>query len=183
MIARIFKENLIAFFMKVMDLYGELKEKDFFKKFVTDKPDAFLYAGFFVLNFESGDESFQFDFYLPSENSVEIVEFPFEGFKAQENVVPCLEENVYDSDKMKKLDLNLKVDLDDLKEKVEEVKKENDCAQPTTKLICVLKEGIWNLTSLNNQLGILRIKINSLTGEVVDFNKGSLMEFMGVVKK
>ena len=84
---------------------------------------------------------------------------------------------------MKKLDLDLKVDLDDLQEKIEEIKKENDYSQPTTKLICVLKEGIWNLTSLNNQLGILRIKINSLTGEVIDFNKGSLMEFMGVVKK
>ncbi len=35
---------------------------------------------------------------------------------------------------------------------------------------------------MDNALGIIRIKINAISEELQDFNKGSLMDFMGMKK-
>jgi hypothetical protein len=84
---------------------------------------------------------------------------------------------------MTKQTAEIKIDIDDLESKCKEVIKENNSLIIITKIIAILKDDIWNLTCMDDMLGIVRVKINAISGEVQDFNKGGLMDFMGIKKK
>ena len=60
--------------------------------------------------------------------------------------------------------------------------KDNNSFLKPTKIIAILRDNRWNLTCMDDLLGIVRIHIDSLTDEFVSFDKGSLMDFMGIKK-
>jgi len=168
--------------MKIQDLYEELKEKPFFQKFQSDNPESFLYAGFFVLDLEQDCEKIQLDIYNKKENRIEIVEFPFETIKVQENMLPGMEEKPIVPEEMKELNLDLKVDIDDLKERSKEIINANEASTRPTKIIAVIKDNEWNLTCMDNALGVVNMKINAKTGEEISFKKSSLMDIVKIKK-
>jgi len=158
--------------MKFKEIIDELYCLDTYKNFKSENPDSFLSAGFFIFNLEEKTESIQIDFFLPKESKIVGFEYPFkEPKKFDDNIVS-----------MKELSPNIKIDLDDLELKCLEVIKKNESIIKPTKIIAILKEGVWNLTCMDNMLGIIRIHLNASTGEVIKFDKGSLMDFMGIKK-
>jgi hypothetical protein len=52
--------------MKIGPYVTKLNESDAYKEFRQEYKDAFLVAGFFVLDFESGQNVHQIDYYIPS---------------------------------------------------------------------------------------------------------------------
>ena len=160
--------------MKIKEFFKELEELEVYKEFSVKYPDAYLCAGFFI--FETGEregDKFQFDFFIPSLEKIAIFEYPFSKFSISEEAVK----------KCSPVDFGLKVDIDNLKEKIEEIKLENEASQETSKIIAILRDNNWAITCLDNFLGILKMKINALTGKCDDFEKGSLMDFMKIIKK
>ncbi len=153
--------------MKVKDLVSDLKEKDCYNEFIEKYPEAFIYSVYYVL--EEGKASI--DFFIPSEKKIVEFALPFEEYKIHKDKIEGVE----------KLDFDLNVDLDDLKERVEEIKEEKEIKSNVTKIIAILQKGIWNLTCLTSDLGVLRIKINSKSGDLKEFNKDSLMNMTRVV--
>lgn len=170
--------------MKIKDLIDELESKDFFKKFKEKNPSYFT-AAFLVLDLKEKSEKIQLDYFMYEENKIAAFEFPFEQYIIHDELVGVEKEKIVGREilEQKEQILNLKIDIDDLEEKVLEIIDENKSNLKPTKIICILKDDIWNLTCMNDVLGMVRIKINVVSGEIVDFNKGSLMDFMGIKKK
>jgi hypothetical protein len=158
--------------MKVGDLLNEVQESEGYGKFKSENPDAFFSAGFFILNLADGSESIQMDFFIPSKKKIAAFEFPFGEAKIFDEEVPLMIEQSVD----------VKYDIDDLESVCRNAIKENGSAVNPTKIIAILKDGLWNLTCMDDALGIVRIKLDAASGDVMDFNKGSLMDFMGVKK-
>jgi hypothetical protein len=171
--------------MKIKDLVIELEEKDSYKKFKEENPNSYFMAGFLILNLEENSEIIQLDYFIPSNKKIAAFEFPFGEPKIHDEIISVKDGKTVGKEipKIKEQALDIKVDIDDLKSICKETIKENNSSIVPTKIISILKENVWNLTCMDNMMGIVRIKINALTGEVVDFNKGSLMDFMGIKKK
>ena len=158
--------------MKVQDLIEELQETECYKKFKSKNPSAFFSAGFFILDLKSKTETIQLDFFLPKQNRITAFEYPFHELKVFDEEVQQMQPQTTD----------IKIDIDDLELICETTIKENNSLIVPTKLIAILKDNQWNLTCMDDMLGIVRIKLNAITGEQIEFNKGSLMDFMGIKK-
>ncbi|MCK4997206.1 hypothetical protein KAS08_02785 [Candidatus Pacearchaeota archaeon] len=171
--------------MKIIDLVNELQEKDSFKEFKEENKDAYFMAGFLILNLEEDSETIQLDYLIPSNKKIAAFEFPFGEPKIHDEIISVKDGKTVGKEisEIKEQSLELKIDIDDLKSTCKEIIKENNSSIKPTKIISILKENIWNLTCMDNMMGIVRIKINAISGEVIDFNKGSLMDFMGIKKK
>ena len=159
--------------MKLCQLLQELKETETYKNFTKENPEAFFAVGFFILDLEKETETFQLDFFIPEKKQITSFEFPFKESKTHEDKIENLEEQ----------STELKIDIDNIENEANKIIKENNSSIKPTKIIATISKNQWNLTCMDNALGIVQLKINSKTGEQDSFNKGSLMDFIGVQKK
>ena len=53
--------------MKIKPYIEKLNSSGEYKKFVDKYKDAYLAAGFFIIDFEQGNNIHQIDYYIPSE--------------------------------------------------------------------------------------------------------------------
>jgi|GEM_PF-654097 hypothetical protein len=194
--------------MKLQYLTEELEEKQNYKTFQSQNPDIFFSAAFLILNLEhipqhsairgtpSSEEQIQLDYFLPKENKIAVFSHPFSQ-NTEGHTEQCTEPKIHDDiisvkegkttpvkvKVMTKQTTEIKIDIDDLETKCKELIKKNDSSIVPTKIIAILKDDIWNLTCMDNMLGIIRIKLHAISEELLDFNKGGLMDFMGVKRK
>ena len=159
--------------MKIQDLLEELEENTNYKKFKSENPSAFFSAGFLILDLKSKSEEIQLDFFLPKQNKITAFEYPFNEPKVFNEEIKQMQSQTTD----------IKIDIDDLESTCKKITEENNSANVPTKIIAILKDDQWNLTCMDDVLGIVQIKINAITGEQIEFKKGSLMDFMGINKK
>lgn len=158
--------------MKFKEIAEELYQKDCYKAFKEKHPSSFLSAGFFILDVAEKSEKIQLDFFLPEKKKVVGFEFPFEKERLFDDTIET----------MSPLSLDLKVDLDDLEIECKKAIIQNSSNLVPKKIIAILRDNVWNLTCLDNVLGVVRIHIDALTGDVRRFSKENLMEFMGIKK-
>jgi hypothetical protein len=171
--------------MKTQDLIKELEETKGYKTFKEQNPDTFFAAAFLILDLRNKTEQIQLDYFLPKEGNIAAFSYPFSEPKIHDDVISVKDGKTIPSkvSPMTKQTAEIKIDIDDLESKCKEVIKENNSLIIITKIIAILKDDIWNLTCMDDMLGIVRVKINAISGEVQDFNKGGLMDFMGIKKK
>jgi len=146
--------------MKIKDLLKELKERDTYAEFIKENPDAFFCSGMFIL----GDaDKVDLNFFIPSQNKISSFSMPFGSLINHQ-------EEIKDQEEIK--NLNLKVDLDNLREFVEE-----KTERKADKIIAVLQKDFWNITCLTG-LSISRMNIKIYTGEVKHLGTGSIMDMI-----
>ncbi|MCK4823722.1 hypothetical protein KA005_48665 [bacterium] len=146
--------------MKLQELLTELKQKESYKDFIKENPEAFFCSAMIVL----GDaDKIDLNFFIPNKKTISSFAMPFAS-------VTNHPEEIKDQTEIK--NLNLKVDADNLKQFTE--KKTN---KTFTKLIAVLHNNTWNLTCLNG-LDMSRINIDAYTGELQKKEEGSLMDMV-----
>ena len=169
--------------MKVQNLLEELQETQNYKNYKSQNPETFFAAAFLILDLEQKTEQIQLDFFLPSQSKVAAFEHPFAPADAG-YTHGCKEPKIHDDEikQMQPQSTEIKIDIDDLEPTAKKLIKENESQIVPTKIIAILKENQWNLTCMDNSLGIVRIKLDAITGEQIEFNKGSLMDFMGIRK-
>lgn len=180
--------------MKLQDLLQELQETETHKNFKKQNPDSFFAAAFFILDLENKTEQIdttkstnskevqtrgtlvpgviQLDFFLPTQNKVAAFEHPFIQPKIHDDEIK----------QMQPQSTQIKIDIDDLEQTSKKIIQNNESSIAPTKIIAVLRDNQWNLTCMDNHLGIIRIKLDAISGETLEFNKGSLMDFMGIKK-
>ncbi|NPE26751.1 hypothetical protein HNV12_01975 [Methanococcoides sp. SA1] len=170
--------------MKVQDLINELQATEHYLCFKEQNKDPYFAAAFLILDLEKKTEQIQLDYFLPSENKIVAFAHPWEQPKIHDNIISVQEGKTEPAEvkPMAKQTTQIKIDIDDLEEKSNQLIKENNSQIKPTKIIAILKDDLWNLTCMDNALGIVRIKISPITEELIDFNKGSLMDFMGMKK-
>ena len=93
--------------MKIQPYVEKLNTSKEYEEFQKKYNDAFLVAGFFVLDFETGQNIHQIDYYIPSDKKVA-------AFTLDDKVVVQLLDTV--NEKVpEKLEMKTKIDLDALK--------------------------------------------------------------------
>jgi len=151
--------------MKVQDLLGKLKETEVYKDFKNSNPDAFFCSAMFILE---DTEKTDLNFFLPSQNKISTFSTPFTS-------VVNHQEEIKDQKEIK--DLNLKVDIHNLKDVVK-----NKTGKNFSKIIAVFHNGNWNLTCLNG-LDMSRVNIDAYSGEFGKKEEGNLMDMVRIKKK
>jgi len=146
--------------MKVQELLSDLKEKESYKDFIKENPQAFFCSAMFVL----GDaDKIDLNFFIPNQNKISTFAMPFASLTNHQ-------EEIKDQTEIENLDF--KIDADNLMKELE-----NKTGKKFTKIIAVLQKGNWNLTCLNG-LDMSRININAYTGEIEKKEEGSLMDMV-----
>ncbi len=159
--------------MKIHDLIEELEDSTDYKKFKSENPSSFFAAGFFIINTKTKTKEIQLDFFLPEQGRITAFEYPFKEPKIFDEKIKPIQPQTTE----------IKIDIDDLESTCKKIITENNSPIIFTKIIAILRDNQWNLTCMDDMLGIVRIKLDAITGELIDFNKGSLMDFMGIKKK
>ena len=153
-------------------LLKKLKESKEFKKYKEKNPSAYLCVGFFVLDFQSGHDSYQFDYCFNNQIETFFIEPETNEIKSkpaepQEGKMPG------------KISENVKIDLKKIREIAENYAEKNDLK--LTKIIAILQihEGrqIWNLTCISG-FKMLRLYIDSESGEILKTDTASMFDFI-----
>jgi ribosomal protein S18 len=155
--------------MKFKELISELKEKESYKKFISENPDAYVCAGFLILSSgEKEGDKVQINMFLPSKKKIATFDYPF-------NDAVIHKDEIENSKEIKNMDF--KLDVDGLKDFV----KEKLGIEPA-KIIGILKDDIWNLTILNG-MDMRRLKVNAYDKKVLEEDKGLLSDFIKIKGK
>jgi|GEM_PF-1048241 len=160
--------------MKLAPYVSKLNDSQEYQQFIKENKDAFMIAGFFVLDFEAGGNIHQIDFYIPSKNKVA-------AFTLDNKVI--LQELSFPSRKKpEQLDIRTNVDLDALKGILEEEMKNRNITDGIKKIIAVIQvlEGkkIWVINGLLSGMGLLKATIEDDSRTILKMEKLSLLDYM-----
>jgi len=160
--------------MKFEHYAKKLEESEEFAKFIRQNPEAYLCAGFFVLDLETGNHIHQIDYVLPNNK---IATFLLDdGVKLK----------ISDKPIKKKLPhiekLQIKTDLEALQGIVEDEMKNRTVTGKIKKIIAILhildNKLIWNLQCILDGLNIVQVHIDDEDQTILKFEKHSLMELI-----
>ncbi len=154
--------------MNFQEILKKLQKSKEFAEFKKDNQDFYLCAGFFVIDFESSNETKQIDFFMSKKNKIAT-------FILNDTIKLRIEDAIE-----KKFDeVNSKIKIE-LPEAIEKAKKE--CKSKINKIIAILQvlEGrqVWNLTCMLEGFSMLLLHIDSQSGEITKKEKRGLFDFV-----
>ncbi|MCH7568106.1 MAG: hypothetical protein IIA87_01675 [Nanoarchaeota archaeon] len=160
--------------MKIQPYVEKLSASKTYKEFQQKYKDAFLVAGFFVLDFETGQNIHQIDYYVPSEKKVA-------AFTLDDKVVVQLLDTV--NEKVpEKLEMKTKIDLDALKGILDDEMKNRNITEEIRKIVAVIQtiEGkkIWILNCILSGMGVLKAHVDDESQTVLKMEKASVLDYM-----
>ena len=163
--------------MSFKQLLNKLKKSQTFKQFKQKNKKAFLFSAFFVLTPEFSIENQQIDFFIPEKK---VVTFFIEDKKIKQKT-----EDFEPKGKITKLNENIKIDISNVVEIIKkEIKKQKLEAFKVNKVIAILQkhknEQIWNITCLFSSFKILRLHIDSLSGNILENKQENMFDFIQV---
>lgn len=160
--------------MKLQPYIEKLYSSSEYKQFTKKYNDAFLVAGFFVLDLEFGKNIHQIDFYIPSQKK-------FAAFTLDEGI------NIQILDMMgdnmpEKMNIETKIDLDSLNGIIEDEMKNRNMTEEIKKIIAVIQnvkgKKIWNINCVLSGMEILKTHIEDASQTILKMEKISFSEIM-----
>jgi len=160
--------------MKIQPYIEKLESSKEYSEFQERYKDAFLVAGFFILDLESGKNMHQIDYYLPSEKKVA-------AFTLDDEIVVQILETM--NEKVpEKLDIRTNIDLDALEGILEDEMKNRNITEKIKKIIAVIQniEGkkVWNLNCVLTGMDLLKAHVDDESKTVLKMEKSSIMDYM-----
>ncbi|MBU0906914.1 MAG: hypothetical protein KKD18_01730 [Nanoarchaeota archaeon] len=160
--------------MKIKPYVEKLEESKEYKSFIVKYPDAFLAAGFFVLDLENGANIHQIDFYIPSQKK--IAAFSLDG-EVKLKLLETLNDKVPEE-----LDMNTNIDLEAISGILSDEMKNRGMSETIRKIIAVIQnidgKRIWNLNCVLSGMEILKSHIEDESQSVLKIEKTSILEIM-----
>ncbi|MBD3252596.1 hypothetical protein GF386_02605 [Candidatus Pacearchaeota archaeon] len=163
--------------MKFKEIYEKIQQSKIFKDFIEKNPEAEFCAGFFVMDFLSNDNKSSVDYKVGEKI------FTFDLTKDDDVLIK--EDrlmDIPDVPKLTKIKPEVKIELDELKSIAGVQALDHGISAKMHKIIAVLQnyEGkqAWNLTCVFDQLIILHIIIDSETGEILKYERRSMMDLI-----
>lgn len=160
--------------MKIAPYVNKLSDSSVFKDFVKEHKDAFMIAGFFVIDLESNHNIHQIDYYVPGKKKIA-------AFTLDRQVTM----QMLDMMNMKvpeKLDIRTEIDLDQIYGILEDEMKNRNITAEIKKIIAILQnidgKKIWNLSCVLSGMGILNAHVEDSSRTVLKMEKKSLMDFI-----
>lgn len=160
--------------MKLQPYVEKLSASKEYKTFQSKYKDAFIIAGFFVLDLEFGKHIHQIDYYIPSQKKVA-------AFTLDDKVSVQILETMT-SKKPEKLDIKTKIDLDALQGILEDEMKNRNITDSIRKIIAVVQnidgKKIWNLNCVLTGMEILRAHVEDESKTVLKMERSSIMDYI-----
>ncbi len=160
--------------MKLQPYIDKLERAPEYKNFQKKYKDAFMVAGFFVLDFESGQHLNQLDFYVPSEKKIA-------AFTLDRRVVMQLLDTI-NSKVPEKLKSSTKIDLDELHGILEDEMKNRNISEEIKKMIAILQnldgKNIWNVNCVLSGMSILNAHVEDDTKTILRMEKKSILDYI-----
>lgn len=160
--------------MKIKPYIEKLEESEEYKNFKIKYPEAFLAAGFFVLDLEGGMNVHQIDFYVPNEKK--IAAFSLDG-EISVKLLETLNDKVPE-----KLNMDTNIDLDALSGILSDEMKNRGMSENIRKIIAVIQnidgKRIWNLNCVLSGMEILKSHIEDESQTVLKIEKASILDIM-----
>ncbi|MBI3334829.1 hypothetical protein HYZ97_05055 [Candidatus Pacearchaeota archaeon] len=160
--------------MKLKPFVDKLHNSSEYKEFQQQYKDAYMAAGFFVLDLEAGKNIHQIDYYIPAEKKVAAFTI--------DHGITMQKLSLINSKIPEKLDLITKVDLDALKGILEDEMKNRSITEEIKKIIAVIQkiEGktLWNLNCVLSGMGILRAHVDDESRTVLKMEKASILDYI-----
>ena len=160
--------------MKIGPYVTKLNDSSVFRDFQKQHKDAFMVAGFFVLDLEGGKNIHQIDYYVPSKKK--IAAFTLDSHVTLQML------DLMNSKSPEKLDLKTNIDLDQIPGILEDEMKNRSITEEIKKVIAILQnlEGrkVWNLSCVLSGMGILNAHVEDTSRTVLKMEKKSLLDFV-----
>lgn len=161
--------------MKIAPYIQKLENSAIYKKFRKDYSDAFAVAGFFVLDYESGANIHQIDYYVPSKKKVA-------AFNLDGNVEVRLLDMMHPDKKPEKLDIKTRIDLDALKGIVEDEMKNRNITESVKKCVAVIQtidgKKLWVLNCILSGMEILKAHVEDDSRTVLKMEKSNMLDYV-----
>lgn len=162
--------------MQIQPYVDKLNDSKEFKDFSKQHKDAFVMAGFFVLDFENGKHIHQIDYYVPSKKKVA-------AFTLDKKIQLQMLDLVH-AKTPEKLELKTKVDLETLKGILQDEMHNRNITEDIKKIIAVIQnvEGkkIWNVTCMLSGMELLRAHLEDSTESILKMERVSMLD---IIKK
>ena len=150
--------------MNVIKEYSKIINSEEFKEFKKENSDAILANVFLDKN------GWQFN-YLCNNKMI--------SFYLEDELIKTEESEVYEKQKdLEELKIEeLKIDL----EKAEEIIKKVSDEEATKKIIILQQKEvpIWNITYITSSLNVVNLRVNAISGEVLEQKSENIMNFKG----
>ena len=158
--------------MKFVDFLTKVKDSDDYRKYVSENNNAYLCAGFFVLDYQGGKNQASVDFYNPSNKKMTTFRFEEKIVAVPLEVPPEMINHNFIPDK---IDSEPKLELEELKGILIDEMHNRGMTYETQKIIAVLQhiDGrlIWNCTALMSGLVLLKTHIEDSSKSVILMEK------------
>ena len=159
--------------MKLSHYQKRVEESKEFKEFKKKNKKAYLAAGFFVLDFESGKNMHQIDYALPNGKIATFILDEGVKLKISEQAI---------KKPLPEIKTEVNTDLEALKGIVEDEMKNRTVTESIKKIIAVLHvlddKPIWNLQCILDGLSLLNVHVDDQDKSVLKFEKHSLLEMI-----
>ncbi len=160
--------------MKIQPYLSKLHSSPVFKDFQKKNADAFLVAGFFVIDYESGKNLHQIDYYVPSKKK-------FAAFTLDNKIVLQLM-NTLDKKAPSELDAKTTIDLDALQGIITDEMKNRSITQSIKKMIAVLQningKKVWNVNCVLSGMDLLKVHVEDASETILKMEKSSLLDYI-----
>lgn len=160
--------------MKIQPYVQKLQSSGTYKDFQQKYKDAFLVAGFFVIDFETGRNLHQIDYYVPSKKK-------FAAFTLDKSVEMQLLKSL-DKKAPEKLDINAQIDLDALQGIILDEMKNRNITQTIKKMIAVLQnrhgKKVWNVNCVLSGMDILKVHVEDNSKTILKMERSSILDYV-----
>ncbi|MBS3083178.1 hypothetical protein J4423_00065 [Candidatus Pacearchaeota archaeon] len=161
--------------MKIQPYVQKLEASEIYKKFRKDNSESFLVAGFFILDYESGVNMHQIDYYVPSKKQVA-------AFNLDGEVEVRLLDMMSKEKVPEKLDLKTKVDLDAIKGILEDEMKNRNITESIKKCVAVIQvvdgKKLWVLNCVLSGMEILKAHVDDNSRTVLKMERNSMLDYI-----
>jgi hypothetical protein len=161
--------------MKIQPYIQKLESSEAYKKFIKDNSESFLVAGFFVLDYETGVNIHQIDYYVPSRKQVA-------AFNLDGDVQVRLLDMMSKDKVPQKLEIKTKIDLDAIKGILEDEMKNRSITETIRKCVAVIQmvdgKKLWVLSCVLSGMEILKAHIDDDSKTVLKMEKASILDYV-----
>jgi molybdopterin converting factor small subunit len=161
--------------MKIKPYVDRLNNSKEYKEFQKKYSDAFMIAGFFILDLQQGNNLHQIDYYVPSEKK--IAAFTIDGGVSMQMLNMMNVKLVPE-----KLDIKTNIDLDALYGILEDEMKNRSITEDVQKIIAILQtvdgKKVWNLNCILSGMGILKAHIDDDSQTILKMEKSSILDYV-----
>ena len=160
--------------MKIKPYVDRLANSKEFKNFEKENADAFMMAGFFIIDIESGKNLHQIDYYIPSKKKIA-------AFTIDKGVTMQILSSI-NSKIPEKLDIKTKIDMDALKGILEDEMKNRNITEEIKKMIAVVQnidgKKVWNVNCILSGMEILKAHVEDESESVLKMEKSSILDYI-----